>query len=258
MTSNKHKQIYAYIHTHTHSLSLVLSTYIYSVLYVQSLTIRQRCVPSILRVWVWVCVCMYAYICLFLFEVISYGYLHFHDSLVGIDRLLLLSVVKIRTWLPRVSWRSKLKWISELDLTTHTLPSFIFSLYIEFQRQRLVVACVNITDFYDVESRRPCTLESLRKFGITHFLDQVVDAPPIVKAALVMNSNLHAIGAGTQETERHLEDLRRSSTLQCFFTPDSCRSFHKSRYGKQNTSTRVDTLKPGRLLIGGWLNRADQ
>jgi len=119
----------------------------------------------------------------------------------------------------------------------------------EIRKQNFSTTCVNAShESFDAHS--PCDIRDLEEFGITHFLDQVFDAPPIIKAVLCRRCNLHMIAAGSHKTEDFREKLLHRNDLQCFLLPDTCFSKTISHYGKRNVSTRMDPLKHGRYLMG--------
>jgi hypothetical protein len=44
-----------------------------------------------------------------------------------------------------------------------------------------------------VDLRRPCSLEEVKQYGITHWLDEVFEAPALVKEAVRRNAGAHSV-----------------------------------------------------------------
>jgi hypothetical protein len=60
----------------------------------------------------------------------------------------------------------------------------------------------------------PFDLENAKLPGVTHWLDQIFDAPPLVKAAMIDLSSLDRCMVGTQKTESNITQCLRVGVCQ--------------------------------------------
>ncbi|KAA6420293.1 MAG: structural maintenance of chromosomes 5 [Trebouxia sp. A1-2] len=88
------------------------------------------------------------------------------------------------------------------------------------------------------------------RYGITHTLDQVFEAPPVVKHVMTDEANLNEAYVGTRET--HPEDcLSNNPQLANLWTPESHYSVRTSMYNKDARSQSVSQVNGNRNLISG-------
>ena len=97
------------------------------------------------------------------------------------------------------------------------------------------------------EARR-CSRAVLQQCGIDGFLDDVVDAPDLVKLVLNNMSNLYRIGYTDRDpTARQLEAILRKNknevnVLDALYTPSNNVSVRISRYGNNDTITNYSPI----------------
>lgn len=94
-------------------------------------------------------------------------------------------------------------------------------------------------------SRYPVPLSELSRYGITHYLDQVFEAPPLVRQVVCSMVDLHLCAVGTQKT--NAAHVLNNTPLQILFTPDSYYVRTRSLY-RAASSTTVRPLKEARFF----------
>ncbi len=83
-------------------------------------------------------------------------------------------------------------------------------------------------------------------------MDEVFEAPALVKDALVRNAKLNSQAVGTEVTKKYIKELLAHPELKFFLVPDTSYSKTRSRYGRREFSTRVDPLaKQAKVFSGG-------
>lgn len=88
------------------------------------------------------------------------------------------------------------------------------------------------------------------QYGITHTLDEVFDAPNIVKHILKDNAQIHRAYVGDATTDRRMDDLRNDRAcvaVERVFTPVSMYNKMSSRYSAQ-VSWSVSEIRPAQML----------
>ncbi|KAL0040483.1 hypothetical protein WJX77_008439 [Trebouxia sp. C0004] len=88
------------------------------------------------------------------------------------------------------------------------------------------------------------------RYGITHTLDQVFEAPPVVKHVMTDEANLNEAYVGTRETHPE-ECLRDNPQLANLWTPESHYSVRTSMYNKDARSQSVSQVSGNKNLISG-------
>ncbi|KAL3130540.1 hypothetical protein ABBQ38_008351 [Trebouxia sp. C0009 RCD-2024] len=89
-------------------------------------------------------------------------------------------------------------------------------------------------------------------YGITHTLDQVFAAPPVVKHVMTDEANLNEAYAGTQYTQSVVEKcLQENPQLANLWTPESNYSVRTSMYNKDARSQSVAPVMQRNLISGG-------
>lgn len=97
-------------------------------------------------------------------------------------------------------------------------------------------------------SRKPLPVsEEMRKLGIYSRLDQVFDAPPVVKDVLVSQAALDHSFVGSADTDRRADEVPRLGIFD-LWTPDSHYRWSTSRYGG-HISASVEQVHPSRLFL---------
>ena len=90
-------------------------------------------------------------------------------------------------------------------------------------------------------------------YGITYTLDEVFDAPNIVKHILKDNSQIHRAYVGSNVTDQKMDAFRndpRCSSIERVYTPSSMYSKIGSRYSN-NVSWSVNNVRPARMIVDG-------
>ena len=91
----------------------------------------------------------------------------------------------------------------------------------------------------------------LAELGITHTLDEVFDAPMLVKKILAANSGINHAFAGTRKTDSPaMLEKYFSLTSNTLWTPSNQYSVSGSRYNPGVKNTRLVQTRPCRLLGG--------
>ena len=102
----------------------------------------------------------------------------------------------------------------------------------------------------DYSANRICDIAGLKQYGITHWLDQVFDAPAVVKNAMNDNAQLFKVACGTNKTISCIDQLLNQTAANVVFTPERTYMTRRSRYDDATKSTRVLPLKKCRLFQG--------
>lgn len=118
-----------------------------------------------------------------------------------------------------------------------------------YDKQKLRVSAMYNEPYDPRRNPNPCPLEELTNYGVSHFMDQVFEAPPVVKAALCGQGNAHLWAAGTHESIKHVEQIMSHQRLKYFFTPESQYAKNESRYGG-GSSVSVMAVRDGRWFSG--------
>lgn len=116
----------------------------------------------------------------------------------------------------------------------------------ELARYKIDVA--TYTGNADAPIQHPVPLAELARFGITHTLDQVFDAPAVVKHVLCDNAAIHKAYVGTRRTDQMISELFASTGVRTLWTPTNQYLTSVSRYDQSAKSTRVVAAKPARLF----------
>jgi chromosome segregation ATPase len=124
---------------------------------------------------------------------------------------------------------------------------FIIQELIEKQKLKITVTYV---DYSPGLPDRICDINDLRKYGITHFLDEVFDAPAIVKQAMNDNAQLFKVACGTDKTADTWNEMFHKTPVKSAFSPSSRYLAKFSRYGDKEMSISIITLKPLKIFQG--------
>ncbi|GLT36064.1 hypothetical protein SLA2020_104690 [Shorea laevis] len=96
---------------------------------------------------------------------------------------------------------------------------------------------------------RPEVSEEMRVLGIYTRLDQVFDAPDVVKEVLTSQFGLDNSYIGTKETDKKADDVKELG-ISDLWTPENHYRWVCSRYDN-HVSARVEAVDRSRLLFGG-------
>jgi chromosome segregation ATPase len=104
-------------------------------------------------------------------------------------------------------------------------------------------------------SRYRVPLSELSRYGITHYLDQVFEAPPLVHRVVCSMIDLHHCAVGTHKT--NAAQVLEHTPLQVLFTPDSHYVRTRSLY-RAASSTTVRPLKEARIFAASNLRELEE
>ena len=99
--------------------------------------------------------------------------------------------------------------------------------------------------------QRVCDINDIKKYGVTHWLDEVFECPQVVKEALRCNSSIHTMAVCDGSSDKYIKQLVGHESLSIFLTPTNAYSVNKSRYGRQEKSTRVDPMAKTLKYLSG-------
>jgi len=105
----------------------------------------------------------------------------------------------------------------------------------------------------------PIPVAQLAKYGITHYLDQVIEAPEVVRRVLQDNASLHLIALGSELLEQRngaqKKKLLEETPLARFFSPTTYYNVRKSVHtGEKMTGIESIANQSDRL----WAGNVDQ
>ena len=108
---------------------------------------------------------------------------------------------------------------------------------------------LNITVIYrpptEYQPDHPCKISELKKYGITHFLDQTFDAPASVKSVLKETTQMDTVAVGGSNSQ--VELLLAQRIIKCVFIPGQQFLMKVSNYSGES-STRVVDVNRSRLF----------
>eukprot|EP00742_Colponemidia_sp_Colp-10_P011821 GILJ01013198.1.p1 GENE.GILJ01013198.1~~GILJ01013198.1.p1 ORF type:complete len:1101 (+),score=222.81 GILJ01013198.1:46-3348(+) len=146
--------------------------------------------------------------------------------------------------------------IVEQHLGIKTLTSFVVScrsdqevLMRQFQSMKIRNGVYHPTNH---NFNAPFNIDDVRQFGLTHFLQDVIECPDIVRAAICATGYAHTTMLGTTEVNRNMEALieyvgSRVSGMIVAYSPDT--SFRAKRtYDGRDWSTGTNPVKRPQIL----------
>ncbi len=103
-------------------------------------------------------------------------------------------------------------------------------------------------------------IEQVRKYGITHYLDETFDAPPIVKQIMNSHAQLYKVACGTATTEQTWQRMFEDPEIRIriAFSPEARYGVKHSKYDTSVRSTSVIPLKPTKLFQAADLSEKSQ
>ncbi len=106
---------------------------------------------------------------------------------------------------------------------------------------------INYTKDVSAPIEHPVPVASLAKLGVTHTLDTVFDAPPVVKHALNDQGGLGKAYVGNASADKHVDDIL-GTAVSMLWTPTNQYVVTKSKYDASARSTRMLPTRPSRLF----------
>lgn len=120
-------------------------------------------------------------------------------------------------------------------------------------RQKLTVN-VTRTDKINGDFSHPDNLDVLKRFGVSGWLSDYIQAPETIILCLKANCNIHSCAIGSNNTNpKVFFDNARTRRL---YTPENVYSTTVSKYGNRNKSTSVMPLRPSAKFMKGIDNNA--
>ncbi|OQS06867.1 structural maintenance of chromosomes protein 5 [Thraustotheca clavata] len=125
--------------------------------------------------------------------------------------------------------------------------------------QRIGVSVINVQDARCGSIDRPYTkdqLDELRaNYGMSCYLDEVINAPDIIHEVLRVHGGIHTVLLASQETENMINrgvdiftPLTRLNRKAAFCTPTKKYVSSVSKYGNRDTVTRTNDIRDCRFL----------
>jgi len=122
----------------------------------------------------------------------------------------------------------------------HMLPKWAYSAFVVQNRhdyeivnnfmikEKLSNVGISLTDISKQKGQKeipkaPMPLQDLKKYGITHYWDQIFEAPPAVKEAMISWTSGTTIAVGNDQIKKHQTELiERVDMLKVFLSPTQC------------------------------------
>eukprot|EP01027_Heterolobosea_sp_BB2_P006932 GEZU01010378.1.p1 GENE.GEZU01010378.1~~GEZU01010378.1.p1 ORF type:complete len:869 (-),score=268.96 GEZU01010378.1:51-2597(-) len=116
------------------------------------------------------------------------------------------------------------------------------------ENRKLGVSIVCTKERNIADDPRPAPLEDLKKYGITHYLDQTFGAPDIIKSAMQDMASITQVAVGTRDTIKVTDRIFSETNVSALFTPESQYVVSKSKYDPSVFSTRVTSVRAAKLF----------
>lgn len=122
----------------------------------------------------------------------------------------------------------------------------------EMKRRGLHNTVFSYTGAHDAQLEYRCGRASAYSaFGITHTLDEVIEAPPLVKLVLAAVCAITSTFIGTQQTSGVVEEMFARTPVRSVICPDAAYSLKTSAYNAAARTTQMNPLRRPHLLAAG-------
>ncbi|KAL6755028.1 P-loop containing nucleoside triphosphate hydrolase protein [Haematococcus lacustris] len=126
----------------------------------------------------------------------------------------------------------------------------LISSFIRSSRLSFTVAAVGKNESEPIH--HPCGDPSqLGRFGISHTLDQVIEAPSLVKHMLADLCGINRAYIGNADTQARSDQLFNTTEVRMVYTPSVKLTFSRSHYNAQQTNNQQDGVKTNCSVLGG-------
>ncbi|KAJ9505076.1 hypothetical protein QJQ45_030394, partial [Haematococcus lacustris] len=126
----------------------------------------------------------------------------------------------------------------------------LISSFIRSSRLSFTVAAVGKNETEPIH--HPCGDPSqLGRFGISHTLDQVIEAPSLVKHMLADLCGINRAYIGNADTQARSDQLFNTTEVRMVYTPSVKLTFSRSHYNAQQTNNQQDGVKTNCSVLGG-------
>lgn len=152
----------------------------------------------------------------------------------------------------------------EQQIPKDILYSFVFQsstdedLFIkETENRKVGVTTVLFNESKQQKHEYPQPVKDLKKFGITHYLDQTYSSSSIIKAVINNASQLNKVAVGTKDSIKEMDNIFKETKITLIYTPES-RYFSKtSKYDKSHQSLSIVPTRDSKLFKGIDLKQRD-
>ncbi|KAJ9528286.1 hypothetical protein QJQ45_014268, partial [Haematococcus lacustris] len=126
----------------------------------------------------------------------------------------------------------------------------LISSFIRSSRLSFTVAAVGKNETEPIH--HPCGDPSqLGQFGISHTLDQVIEAPSLVKHMLADLCGINRAYIGNANTQARSDQLFNTTDVRMVYTPSVKLTFSRSYYNAQQTNNQQDGVRTNCSVLGG-------
>eukprot|EP00698_Gefionella_okellyi_P015625 TRINITY_DN4422_c0_g1_i1.p1 TRINITY_DN4422_c0_g1~~TRINITY_DN4422_c0_g1_i1.p1 ORF type:complete len:1103 (-),score=283.32 TRINITY_DN4422_c0_g1_i1:29-3337(-) len=116
-------------------------------------------------------------------------------------------------------------------------------------KKQFVKVCGSIVSQGVVQRTRPVPKEQLAPYGVTHYLDELIEAPPLVLQTLCDLSFIHMHAVGTDKTFRVIDEfMHKFPAIRTVMCPTEAVRSVVSSYGNRLMSINYTVHRPVKLM----------